>query len=391
MKSAIHYSNETDSYLAGREAISAILEKMAGDTPDLLLLFSSVGHDLPEVILGIESYCAEVPLCGCSGAGVISASGSDEATHSIALMGITDKNISIAPFIYSGLFDDPEGVGRQIATHLRNANIRSEQSALLLLFADGLTINADALYRGIRQGFPYHVDVVGGTAGNDFQQDKTYQFCNGRVVEDGACGVLLSGDFHYCIGVTHGSTPIGLFRTISRAEGNVICEIDNVPALDVLKDLIGVDRVQDIGQTLNLFELGEEFPGQGYSQNILNRAIIGIDEDIGGIRLAVEIPEGTRVRITRRDRGLVLQRTQEMADAMISELRDWETATYLYFNCSGRGSYLFGDPKPDVDVIRNVLTERSNMVGFFTFGEFAPINSCNYFHNYTGVLLGIEG
>lgn len=390
MKSAIHYSHETDSYKAGREAISAILDKMAGEKPDLLLLFSSVGHDLPDLIQGVESCCAGVPLCGCSGSGVISASGCDEATHSIVLMGVTDGGIVVEPFIYSDLSADPESVGRQIAAHLKNAHIDECHNSLLLLFADGLTINADALYRGLKKEYPDHIDVVGGTAGNDFQQDITYQFCNGKVIQDGVCGVLLHGDFRYHIGVTHGSTPIGLFRTINRVQGNVICEIDNTSALEFFKEYVGVDRVQDIGQTLNLFELGQEFPGQGYSQSILNRAIIGIDEERGGIRLAVEIPEGARVRITRRDRDLVLQRTKEMARGMTEELRDWENATYLYFNCSGRGSYLFGGPEPDVDALRSVLTERVNMIGFFTFGEFAPINGSNYFHNYTGVLLGIE-
>lgn len=391
MKSAVHYSHDTDSFNAGRDAVSAVIRQLAGEKLELLLLFSTVGHDLSRVISGVESLVTGVPICGCSGAGIISALGSDEATHSIALMGISCENVSMAPFIYPGLSEDPEGVGGKIATRILGESINTGDSTLLLLFADGLTINADALYRGLQQALPGHIDVVGGTAGNDFQHERTYQFCNGEVIHDGVCGVLLYGDFRYRIGVTHGSKPVGLFRTITKANGNVICEIDDVPALDVLKDFIGVDWVQDIGQTLNLFELGEEFFGQGYSQNILNRAIIGVDEICGGIRLAVEIPEGAKVRITHRDKGLVLQRTQEMAELMARELTDWQNATYLYFNCSGRGSYLFGDPQPDVDVVRHILTDRTSMIGFFTFGEFAPINSRNFFHNYTGVLVGIEG
>jgi len=387
----MYYSHDTDSFAAGRDAMREILAKMAGTRPDLLLLFSSIGHDLPRVIEGIGTVVGrDIPLCGCTGSGIISAHGSDEATHSIVLLGLADTKLSITPFLFGGLRADPETIGGRIAARVRKAGIGKDDRALLLLFADGLTINADKLYSGLHRGLPSHIDVVGGTAGNDFQQNTTYQFCNGQVVNDGVCGVLLHGDFNYTIGVTHGSRPVGLSRTITRAEGNVICEIDNVPALDVLKDFIGVKRVQDVGQTLNLFEIGEEFPGQGYSEDILNRAIIGVDEGLRGLRLAVEIPEGTRVRITRRDRDLVLQRTREMTETMTRELRDWRNATYLYFNCSGRGSYLFGAPEPDVDVVREVLTPESRMIGFFTFGEFAPINNHNYFHNYTGVLVGIE-
>ncbi|WP_159441240.1 FIST signal transduction protein [Desulfopila aestuarii] len=390
MKSAMYYSHDTDSFLAGRDAMREVVAKMAGVRPELLLLFSSIGHDLPRVLEGIGTVAGpDIPLCGCTGSGIISAHGSDEATHSIVLMGLAGSNLSISPFLFSGLQAEPEAIGEQIAIRVREAGIGIDDRALLLLFADGLTINADKLYRGLHSSLPSHIDVVGGTAGNDFQQNITYQFCNGRVVSDGVCGVLLHGDFRYTIGVTHGSRPLGLSHTITRAEGNVIWEIDHVPALDVLKKFLGVERVQDVSQILNLFEIGEEFPGQGYCENILNRAIINVEE-AGGLRLAVEIPEGTRVRITRRDRRLILQRTREMTETMTRELQDWRSATYLYFNCSGRGSYLFGSPEPDVDMVREVLTPESRMIGFFTFGEFAPINNRNYFHNFTGVLVGME-
>jgi len=387
----MYYSHDTDSFLAGRDAMREVVAKMAGVRPELLLLFSSIGHDIPRILEGISTISGpDIPLCGCTGSGIISAHGSDEATHSIVLMGLAGNDLSVIPFLFSGLRADPETIGERIAIRVREAGIGIDDRALLLLFADGLTINADKLYRGLHSGLPSHIDVVGGTAGNDFQQNITYQFCNGRVVSDGVCGVLLHGDFRYAIGVTHGSRPVGLSHTITRAEGNVICEIDHVPALEVLKKFIGVERVQDVGQILNLFEIGEEFPGQGYCENILNRAIISVEKETGGLRLAVEIPEGTRVRITRRDRGLILRRTREMTETMTRELQDWRSATYLYFNCSGRGSYLFGGPEPDVDVVREVLTPESRMIGFFTFGEFAPINNRNYFHNFTGVLVGLE-
>jgi len=391
MISAIHYSHDPDSYQAGREAMRIVAAKLAGETPVLLLLFTSIGHDLPRVLAGVASVAGEeVVLCGCTGAGVISGQGSDEATHSIALMGIAGRTVRVTPYLCPGLSGDPEGVGERIAEQVRSAGIAPDENALLLLFADGLTINADRLYRGMSRRLPHHIDIVGGTAGNDFQQNVTYQFCRGRVIRDGVSGALLHGGFRHRIGVTHGSRPVGLFRTITRARGNVICEIDHVPAIDILREFIGGERLQDVGQTLNLFELGEEFQGQGYSEDILARAVIGVDEQLGGLRLGVELAEGTRVRISRRDTGLVLQRTRDMTETMARELRDWRKATFLYFNCCGRGSYLFGNPEQDVNVVREVLDPQSSLIGFFTFGEFAPVNSRNYFHNYTGVLVGLE-
>jgi len=92
----MYYSHDTDSFAAGRDAMREILAKMAGTRPDLLLLFSSIGHDLPRVIEGIGTVVGrDIPLCGCTGSGIISAHGSDEATHSIVLLGLADFPILI--------------------------------------------------------------------------------------------------------------------------------------------------------------------------------------------------------------------------------------------------------------------------------------------------------
>lgn len=391
MQTAVCYSQITESFVAGETAARTVIERINGNKPDFLFLFTSVGHDIPKVIKGIQSQCPDVPLCGCSGSGIISNEGCDELTHSLALMAIKSGDLKFHPFIFPSLQKEPEQVGVAIAKFLNPVLAPQGESQLLFLFTDGLTVNANGLNRGLEAGLKNHLDIVGGSAGNDFQGQSTYQFCNDAVLTDSASGVLISGDFNYHIGVTHGSKPLGLFRTITRADKNVILEIDNMPAIDLLTEFVGEERVKDFGHILNLFELGEKFEGRGYDGDILNRAIIGIDRERGGIRLAVEIDKDTKVRITRRDMDLVLERTAQMTRDLISTMEKPDEAAYFYFNCSGRGSYLFGEPEPDVDVLRKELhCDQRTMIGFFTFGEYAPVRGRNCFHNYTGILVGLE-
>jgi small ligand-binding sensory domain FIST len=209
------------------------------------------------------------------------------------------------------------------------------------------------------------------------------------VLSDGVVGVLISGDFSYHLGVSHGSRPVGLFRTITKAEKNLVLEIDGQPAIDFLSGIIGGERVRDVGQVLNLFELGEQFPGRGYDEDIINRAIVGVDRERGAIRLPVELAPGTKVRITRRDPQLVLEKTEQMAQRLSAAMEEGEDVAFFYFNCSGRGSYLFGEPEPDVQALWRGLGRERSIIGFFTFGEFAPLAGRNYFHNYTGILVGM--
>ncbi len=116
----------------------------------------------------------------------------------------------------------------------------------------------------------------------------------------------------------------------------------------------------------------------------------GIDRKRGGLILPVKIPQGTKIRLTRRDKNLILARSAKMAGGIVRSQAHPEDSTYFYFDSAGRGSSLFGDISPDVNAVLNGLAPcRPSIAGLFTLGEFGPINGSNFFHNYTGVLVGI--
>jgi hypothetical protein len=83
-----------------------VKDKLHGDIPDCLFLFTTIGHDIPEVIKGIYSVSPSIPLCGCTGSGVITSSGCDEARRSVGLMGIKSNTVKFTPFIVTGLSKD---------------------------------------------------------------------------------------------------------------------------------------------------------------------------------------------------------------------------------------------------------------------------------------------
>ena len=49
----------------------------------------------------------------------------------------------------------------------------------------------------------------------------------------------MSGKGSIVSGISHGCVPIGTRHTITRSKGNIIYEIDGVPALDVLEGVCG--------------------------------------------------------------------------------------------------------------------------------------------------------
>ncbi|GBC60454.1 hypothetical protein DENIS_1407 [Desulfonema ishimotonii] len=378
------------SFQAGKSAMEEVIRQLGGFLPDFLMLFITVGHNIAEAVAGIREVAGDIPMCGCSGAGIISHMGCDEATQSLGLLGLKSESVRFSPFIFPDLSAAPLEIGRNIGKKIKLSGLPSPANRLLFLFPDGLTLNADPLHRGISDELGEHIDCIGGASANDYRFKKTYQFCGNRIYSDAVSGVLISGDFHYQVGISHGARPFGLFRQVTKADGNIIYEIDHKPALHLLRDLLGERRMHDLGQVLNMFELGQSFEGKDYSGDILNRAIIGIDSDKGSIKLGAQIPEGATIRITRRDKERVLRATRKMVPKVITALRSPQEAIYFYFNCSGRGTYLFGEPSPDVDSLRNTAEPDKDLIGFFTFGEIAPVMGRNYYHNYTGVFAGLE-
>jgi hypothetical protein len=390
LKSAVAYCRIDDSFAAGEAAMKVVMKQLEGQIPNFLFLFATVGHDLTQLIQGIHSVAGgDIPICGCSGAGIIANLGCDETPHSLALMGLHSKQIHFHPFIVSGLSDSSEKVGKKIGEKIASIATDEAEKKLLFLFPDGLNINADQLFKGIQQVVSYPIDFVGGTASNDFHLSETYQFCNKEILSDAVSGVLMSGKFDYEIGVSHGCKPIGNYRTITKCQDNIIYEIDHQPALALLKFFIGENRFSDILQ-VNLLGLGQYYEGRGYSEDIIARAITGFDEEQNSIKLGTQIPVGSVVRFTRKDKNKVKQSTKSTAEQVVNNIQYPDEAAYFYFNCVGRGSYLFGDSDIDVQTILEVLGESKNLIGFFTLGEIAPVAGENYFHNYTGILVGIR-
>lgn len=390
LRKGMGYTQRTDSRQAGQRLAEGVRDGLRGASPDILFFFATVGHNIPDVIAGIVERFGDIPLVGCSGAGILAGPEADEATHSAALLGLSAPNIQFSPFLVEGLAADPEGVGRDIGRRVADLKIPPGTPHFVMLFPDGLTVNADRLLVGIQDALGRPIDVVGGTAGNDYRFSKTFQFGQGRVASDAVSGAVISGDLNYRVGVSHGSEPLGLFRTVTRAHRNIVHEIDGRPAVELLQTFLGEERMGDLGQVINLFELGEAFEGRDYSGDIINRAIIGIDANAGSLTLGVEVAEGSKIRLTRRNPERVLAGTREVAGRVRNGLRHPDEAALFYFDCSGRGAYLFGDSDPDVRALSAALGADADPIGFFCFGEIAPVAGRTYFHNYTGVLLGLE-
>ena len=201
----------------------------------------------------------------------------------------------------------------------------------------------------------------------------------GQLYEDGLSGVLLSAQIPVISGLTQGCTPLANRHTITRADGNILAEIDGRPALDVFKEDIGEVLAKDLKRVSGYIFAGLPVPGSD-TGDYLVRNLIGIDPGEKLLAIGDNLEDDVPIMFCRRDGDTA----REDMLRMLADLKKRATGEIkggIYYTCVGRGRNQFGDNSEELKMIREQLGDFP-LVGFFANGEI----SHNRLYGYTGVL-----
>jgi hypothetical protein len=186
---------------------------------------------------------------------------------------------------------------------------------------------------------------------------------------------------------------MGIEHKLTRTEGNVIYEIDNRPALDVVKDYLSDDELSDWGTALLSFPFGFETTGamiEDYDPYLI-RGMMSKDDETGAVAIPTEATEGTSVWMLRRDYEKVTAGVERLARQIESQLGDKPAKMVFQFDCAGRGKMFFRHQQKLhlLNVLRQRIGPDAPWLGFYTYGEIGPVRDCNHFHNFTAVIAAI--
>jgi small ligand-binding sensory domain FIST len=95
--------------------------------------------------------------------------------------------------------------------------------------------------------------------------------------------------------------------------------------------------------------------------------------------------------LTRRDYEKLASGVDRLAKEIKAQLGDEPARLIFHFDCAGRGkAFLRQEEKLQLlEKLRRPIGLDVPWLGFFTFGEIAPVGEHNCFHNYTAVLAAI--
>ena len=374
-----------DGFDAGREVAQKAMAKLSGK-PDMLWAFAAVSYNQQRVLDGIASVAPGTQIIGCTTDGEISTAGL--SVNSVVMMAMVSDRIRFHTSFVEQLSKDSYEAGVELGESFQGLNCRYIQ-----IFSDGLCGNADKIIQGIKASLGDDIKIAGGTAGDSGDFNRTYQYFGDRVLTDSIVGVAFEGDFALGTGTACGWFPVGIAKKVTRSVENVVYELDGQPALQAYEKYLGkhADLLPAVGVEYPLGLLGRDGDEMDDSY-FLCRATMGVDRQSGAIVFAGNVPEGTSVKMTIGNEADIIQAAGQAAQAALTKLQGGNAAlkpkAIFLYSCMARKIVLGSRTNEEILAIQDVIGRDVPVIGFYTYGEFAPIGNSDhsYFHNETATM-----
>ena len=246
------------------------------------------------------------------------------------------------------------------------------------------------------EGFVDHSVVVypglplaGGLAAGASGAGSTRLLIDGRVVDRGAVGVLLSGDITVATAVSQGCRPIGSPMTVTAADGNVISTLAGQPALTRMRQVIAELTPGDQALASRGIQLGiarDEYVDDLDQGDYVVRGLLGADEPAGSLVVGDAVEVGQTVCFQLRDDAAAEADLVTTLGRLRSVLPPDDVTGVLLFSCNGRGSALFAEADHDALTVSGAFPGAS-VAGYFAAGEVGPVAGRNFVHGFTASLV----
>ncbi|RMG55872.1 MAG: histidine kinase [Gammaproteobacteria bacterium] len=220
--------------------------------------------------------------------------------------------------------------------------------------------------------------VIGGVTSS---RTEPWQIAD-EPVHGGLSGVLFGEGVCAMASHSQGCMPISQVHEITRAERNLVIELDGRPALEVFREDIGDLLARDLSRVAGFIfaALPVEEPGAGTGRDYLVRNIVGIDEHQQLLAIGDLVQPGQRLMFARRDANTAREDLLAMVDELLERLPGPPRAG-VYYACLGRGREMFGTAGAEMALLRERLGDLP-IAGFQANGEIHN----GRLYGFTGVL-----
>jgi hypothetical protein len=198
--------------------------------------------------------------------------------------------------------------------------------------------------------------------------------------------VVAVGLYGEALGLGYGSfggwEPFGPTRKITRAEGNILYELDGEPALNIYKRYLG-EYAKDLPASGLLFPF--EMLDKDHDAVGLIRTILAVNEAEGSLVLAGALVEDGYLRLMHASNDALVNGAENAASAALDALGGDKASLALLVSCVGRKLVMGDQIDDEIDTVAELLGDQAVLAGFYSYGEISPLRGSTdcKLHNQT--------
>jgi len=394
MRVGVGYSENPDTVKAGRQAADEALKGQPRERPcDLALLFSTVRHE-PRLLRSTvaSNLGPEVPILGGGAIGAITNEHFGYSGAQVVLAAIWLETARCEILTQDGLNKGEEKAGRKLGRKL--AALGADKSSPVLLFYDAINrsqgdlrlLMATPLIAGLEKGLGCLPALVGAGLFGDYECSPYWQWTGRGLDQHSAMALAFSGNIRLDSVIMHGCQPATCYYQVTKADRQVILEINGQPALAFLDQLLGdFIRTEDYPFFLTLGVNEGDKWAPFNAESYANRLCLGLDTERGGlVMFEPDMVEGTEFQIMYR--SLNLDYIPPRVAGLFGGLGRRRPVFALYINCAGRAAGHAGLDIEDAVIIQREIGGRVPLLGLYSGVEIAEVKGRPQSLDWTGVL-----
>lgn len=354
--------------------------------PDLMLFFAS-RDALSDAYANLRQHLPDTTLLGCSTGGQF---------HSTEIE--DDRNVGLAVGFDSARcrlanVDVTASGGSFLAGSMLGQSLVGPDLKAIFVLSEGLGVNGSELVAGLTHAVGKGVILTGGLAGDGAKFEKTLIAANAPAQGNTIAALGLYGaSLEIGSGSAGGWDPFGPRRTITRAAGNVLYELDGKPALDLYERYLGEEEIAALPGSALLFPLMIRDPKSSDSDVV--RTVLAVDRELRSMTFAGDMPTGWSAELMRGNFDRLAEGAAQAAQQTLGKGEDdgLDDGFAVLVSCIGRRLLMGQHASDEIEAAAGAYPRKPVMIGFYSYGEISPHAKSGFcqLHNQTMTVLRVR-
>jgi len=366
------------------EIRTALAESMIdGFKPTVAIVFLSIRQDIDTVCRLLTEN--DIHVFGSTTSGEFISSEVSEGGIAIMLLDLNPEYFKIL-FLETnenGVYETAKQLGENAKKLFTNA--------AFILTSGWTNIDGEQIIRGIEDGYNGEPTIFGGMAGDDLTLAGPRVFNNKKNSTTGIVALIVDEEKVNVNGVaTCGWKPIGITKTVTKSQGNIVYTLDDKPAFDLVIKYLGLNTDDMAVVTETIVNIGAYYPLQLEREDappVMRTAQLGNLEDRSLI-CAGNVPQGSKIRFSLPPDFDVIDIVVEECNS-VRESSGYDTDAVIMFSCISRYASFGALIGEEIERVQQLWN--APFIGFFSYGEYGKSKRGKHeFHNNTCCVVALK-